>query len=167
MTQVTFQGNPLKLAISAPEVDSNAPYFALTRKDFSEVTLDDFGKKFKILNIFLSIDTKVCSNSVREFLKRAAKRPNVATLNISFDLPTAFERFCAAEGISNEVEILSCFRSHFAEDYGIFIVDGTMRGLCARAVFILDQDNKIIYRDIVSELTKEPNYEEALRNLPK
>ncbi len=165
MTQQTFQGNPLKLAISAPEVGTKAPYFALTRKDFSEVSLDDFGKKCKVLNIFLSLDTEVCAKSVHEFLKQAANRPNVAVLNVSFDLPTAFQRFCAAEGIEGEVEMLSCFRSHFAEDYGIFIVDGTMRGLCARAVFILDDENRILYREIVAEITEEPNYSAALQHL--
>lgn len=166
MTQKTFQGNPLKLAISAPEVGTKAPYFALTRRDFSEVSLDDFGQKSKVLNVFLSVDTKVCAKSVHEFLKQASKRPNVAVLNISFDLPTAFQRFCAAEGIENEVETLSCFRSHFAEDYGIFIVDGTMRGLCARAVFVLDGENRIIHRDIVDEVTNEPDYAAAMQHLP-
>lgn len=166
MSPVTFQGEPLKLAISAPEVGTNAPYFSLTRADFSEVNLDDFGKKHKLLNIFLSLDSSVCSKSVHEFLKAAKSHQNAAILNISFDLPTAFERFCVTEKIKGGPEMLSCFRSHFAEDYGIYIVDGMMRGLCARAVFILDANNQIVYREIAPEITKEPNYSEALKHLP-
>lgn len=167
MSPVTFQGEPLKLAISAPEVDNLAPYFSLTKADFSEASLDDYGKKYKLLNIFLSLDSSVCSKSVHEFLKRAKSHSNLAILNISFDLPTAFERFCTTEKIKGGSEMLSCFRSHFAEDYGIYIVDGMMRGLCARSVFILDGNNRIVYREIAPEITREPDYESALKALPK
>jgi len=117
-----------------------------------------------VLNIFPSLDTPTCAASVRNFNKEVADLPNTVVLNISADLPFAQARFCGAEGINN-TETASTFRSTFAKDYGLEIIDGPLAGLCSRAVIVLDEDNKVIYTQQVDEIVDEPDYVQALAAL--
>jgi thiol peroxidase len=132
------------------------------RTDLSEVSLETYAGKKKVLNVFPSIDTPTCATSVRKFNADAAQMPNTAILNISADLPFAQKRFCGAEGITN-AEALSTFRSSFAQDYGLAIADGPLAGLCSRAVIVLDEKNNVIYAEQVPEIAQEPNYTGALQ----
>lgn len=161
MTQVTFKGKPVTLSGELPKVGQQAPDFILVGKDLADASLDTFKGKKKILNITVSIDTSVCAASSRQFHQKTQGISDVVVLNISADLPFALARFCAAEGIENAYS-LSSFRSSFAKDYGLMMVDGPLKGLSARAVIILDQNNKVIYEELVSEITHEPNYGKAL-----
>lgn len=165
MSQVTFKGSPVQTAGKLPAVGSQAPNFHLAKADLSEVDLNNFKGKKKILNIFLSLDTPVCAISVETFNKQAQNIPNAAIINVSKDLPFAQKRFCESKKIG--AETLSTFRSSFGKDYGIEIVDGPLKGLCARAVVVLDEANKVIYSELVSEITHEPNYNAALEALKK
>jgi thiol peroxidase len=124
----------------------------------------DFAGKRKVLNIFPSIDTPTCAMSVRTFNKHASSLPNSVVLNISKDLPFAQGRFCAVEGIENALT-LSAFRSSFARDYGLELVDTSLAGLCARAVIVLDENNVVLYAELVKDIVDEPNYDAALRVL--
>ena len=119
-----------------------------------------------MLNIFPSIDTPTCATSVRTFNQSAAKLNNTVVLCISADLPFAQNRFCAAEGIEN-VSTLSAFRhlNEFANSYGVAILDSSLAGLTARAVLVLDENNKVLHSELVSEITSEPNYQAALAAL--
>lgn len=166
MSQRTFRGQPLNTSGELPEVGSIAPPFSLTRRDLSEVALQMMPNRKKLLNIFPSLDTKVCSLSVKAFIKHIGKREDVILVNISKDLPFAQERFCAAED-ADSGEFLSAFRSSFAKDYGIEIIDGPLQGLCARSVLVLDRDNRIIYSEQIKELTDEPDYARALEAIEK
>lgn len=161
MTQVTFKGKPVALCGELPKVGQQAPDFILVGKDLVDVSLDTFKGKKKILNIVVSIDTSVCATSLREFHQKTQGLSDVVVLNISGDLPFALARFCAAEGIENAYS-LSTFRSSFAKDYGLLMVDGPLKGLSARAVVVLDQNNIVVYKELVSEITHEPNYDRAL-----
>lgn len=161
MAQVTFQGNPVEVAGSLPKSGAAAPAFTLAAADLSDKTLADFAGRRKILNIFPSVDTGVCAQSVRTFNQKAAALDNAAVLCISADLPFAQSRFCGAEGIEN-VAMLSFFRSSFAKDYGVEIAGGPLAGLAARAVVVLDENDKVVYTQLVSEITNEPDYEAAL-----
>lgn len=163
MATITLKGNPIPTAGELPSVGSTAPAFSLVRTDMAEVHLSNYSGK-KVLNIFPSVDTPVCATSVRTFNQRAAGRPGVTVLNISADLPFAHKRFCAAEGIQN-VESLSTFRSSFAKDYGIAMTGGPLAGLTARAVLVLDEQNRVVHRELVPEIAQEPNYEAALQAL--
>lgn len=116
------------------------------------------------MNIFPSIDTKVCAASVRKFYELCEKNPNLIVVNISMDLPFAAGRFCAAEGLKNTIT-LSAFRSTFPKDYGILIAEGPLKGLCSRSVVVLDEENKVIYEELVEEITHEPNYDLALKTI--
>ncbi|MBS1970215.1 MAG: thiol peroxidase [Bdellovibrionales bacterium] len=164
MAKITLKGNPLETSGNLPAVGSTSPDFKLVRADLSEVTLETYTGKKKVLNIFPSIDTGTCAASVRHFNKDAAGLPGVAVLNISADLPFAQTRFCGAEGIKN-AEALSSFRSKFATDFGLQMTTGPLAGLCSRAVIVLDEKNKVLYTEQVSDIVNEPNYEAALKAL--
>lgn len=165
MSQVTFHGNPVKVEGTFPAVGSAAPDFSLVSKDLADRTLADFAGKRKVLNIFPSIDTGVCATSVRRFNELAGKMKNAVVLCISADLPFAQARFCGAEGLSN-VTMLSMMRGRrFLNDYGVAMADGPLAGLAARAVVVLDADNRVVYTERVAEIGQEPDYEAALKAL--
>jgi thiol peroxidase len=163
MADITLKGNTIHTGGSLPKVGNESPKTKLTRADLSDVTLDEIKGK-KILNIFPSIDTSTCATSVRQFNAKAAGRGDVTVLNISADLPFAMKRFCAAEGLER-VQTLSAFRSSFAKDFGLQIIDGPLAGLCSRAVIVLDDKNRVVYTEQVGEIAQEPNYDAALEAL--
>ncbi len=162
MAQVTFKGDPVEVGGTLPQVGQTAPAFTLVATDLSEKSLSDFAGKRKVLNIFPSIDTGVCSKSVREFNERATGLDNTVVLCISADLPFALARFCGAEGIENVIS-LSTFRcKNFKQDYGTEIQSSPLKGLNARAVVVLDENDQVLYSELVPEIGEEPNYDAAL-----
>lgn len=162
MSQVTLQGNPVEVAGQLPQVGQQAPAFKLVAADLADVGLCKFAGKRKVLNIFPSVDTPTCATSVRTFNEKASKLDNTVVLNISADLPFAQARFCGAEGLEN-VQNLSTLRgAEFLKDYGVQIVSGPLVGLAARAVVVLDENNNVLFSQLVSEIADEPNYAEAL-----
>lgn len=163
MAKTAFNGSPVTLAGNFVETGVQAPEFSLVKGDLSNFTLADIKGKYALLNIFPSMDTGVCAASVRKFNKLAAEMPNTVVLAISKDLPFAQGRFCTAEGIENVVS-LSDYRytSHFGEQYGVLITDGPLCGLLTRAVVVINPEGKVVYTELVPEITQEPNYEAAL-----
>jgi len=164
MANITLKGNPIKTRGNLPAVGTTLSSIKLTKLDLSDVGLESYAGKKKVLNIFPSVDTAVCATSVRHFNKDATDLPNTVVLNISADLPFALKRFCGAEGIQN-AEALSTFRSNFAKDLQLDILDGPLSGLCSRAVIVLDENNSVLYAEQVPEIAQEPNYETALKAL--
>ena len=164
MASITLQGNPVQTSGQLPDKGSTAKNFTLVRNDLSEVSLENFAGKKKVLNIFPSVDTGTCATSVRKFNQEAAKLSDTVVLNISADLPFAQARFCGAEGIKN-CETLSTFRSTFGTDWGLQISTSPLAGLLSRAVVTLSADNKVLYVEQVSEIVNEPNYEAALASI--
>ena len=162
---VTLGGNPVQVAGDLPVKGQTAPDFSLVAKDLADVSLAAYAGKRKVLNIFPSIDTPTCAASVRKFNQRASEAANTVVLCISADLPFAQARFCGAEGLDN-VQTLSSFRSAtFRKDYGVAIEDGPLGGLAARAVVVLDETNKVLHSQIVTEIADEPDYDAALKAL--
>ena len=166
MTQtVTLGGNPIQIGGVLPKAGSIAPAFKLVAKDLSDVTLETFAGKRKVLNIFPSIDTPTCATSVRKFNTDAAQLKNTVILCISADLPFAQSRFCGAENLEN-VQTLSTMRSReFLNNYGVAIESGPIAGVAARAVLVLDENNQVLHSELVSEIKNEPNYAAALQAL--
>ncbi len=162
MAQVTLKGNPVQVEGELPKVGAKAADFTLTAGDLSNATLATFASKRKVLNIFPSVDTPTCATSVRKFNAQANDVANTVVLCISTDLPFAQARFCGSEGLEN-VKNLSDFRdSDFAVDYGVAIADGPLKGLTARAVVVLDENDNVLHSELVKEIAEEPNYEAAL-----
>lgn len=162
METIYFKGNPCHITGPVPAVGQKAPSFNLVSPTLQEVKPSDFEGKRIVLNIFPSLDTAVCAMSVRRFNQEAAGLDNTVVICVSMDLPFAAGRFCTTEGIK-DVVVGSAFRSpEFVRDYGLQLVDGPLAGLLARAVIIIDEHRNVIYRDLVEEITHEPDYEGAI-----
>jgi len=161
MATINFQGNPLNTSGELPAIGSKAPDFVLVGGDLEDVTLATYAGKRKVLNIVPSLDTPTCAASTRKFNQKAAHLANTVVLVISADLPFAQCRFCETEDLTDIIP-LSCFRSSFADDYGVKLADTLLAGLTARAVVIIDEHDEVIYTELVSELANEPDYESAL-----
>ncbi|WP_342648812.1 thiol peroxidase [Pseudomonas sp. REB1044] len=162
MAQVTLKGNPVQVNGELPKVGAQAPAFSLVGEGLADKSLQDYAGKRKVLNIFPSVDTPTCATSVHKFNAQANELPNTVVLCISADLPFAQARFCGAEGLTN-VHNLSTLRGReFIEQYGVAIADGPLAGLTARAVVVLDEQDKVLHAELVKEIADEPNYDAAL-----
>ncbi|BDG07914.1 thiol peroxidase [Anaeromyxobacter paludicola] len=163
MATVTLKGNPIRTNGELPAVGAAAPDFVLTGGDLKDVSLKDFAGKRKVLNIVPSLDTAVCATSTRRFNEKAGSLGGAVVLVVSADLPFASKRFCTTEGLANVVPLSMMRSKHFAKDYGVMIEDGPLAGLSARAVVVLDERDKVIYRQLVPEIGQEPDYDAALK----
>lgn len=162
METLHFKGDEVHAYGFVPSVGSVAPEFKLAGTDLGDVKSTGLRGHTVVLNIFPSLDTEVCARSVRRFNEEAAALPGVKVVCVSMDLPFAMSRFCTLEGI-NGVTFASAFRdAEFAKDYGVMMIDGPLKGLLARAVVVIAPDGKVAYRELVNEITDEPDYKAAL-----
>ena len=160
---VKFKGSPVKLVGDEIKVGDFAPSVKLKGNDLGYVIVGGKKDKIQVINVVPSLDTPVCQIQTKQFNKEAANLPNVEVFVVSMDLPFAQGRFCSVEGIEN-VKALSDFKNkEFGNKYGVLIDDSPLSGLLARAVFVVDESGKVIYKEICEEITNEPNYENALR----
>lgn len=165
MATVTLGGNPVNTNGTLPQSGSKLADLSFVKNDLSVVSLSDYQGTRLILNIFPSIDTGTCAASVRQFNKLASELSNTKVLCISRDLPFAQKRFCGAEGIEN-VETLSDFQTGASgKAVGVELIDGALKGLHARAIIVLDENNVVLHTELVAEIANEPNYEAALKVL--
>lgn len=163
MASVTLGGTPFPISGEVPKAGDAAPDFTLTGGDLGDVSLSNYAGQRLILNIFPSVDTPVCANSVRRFNEEASALEGVAVLCVSRDLPFAHGRFCAAENIE-AVRCVSELRdSTFGDAYGLRITAGPLAGLLARAVVVVDRDGTVRYSQLVPEIKEEPDYDAALQ----
>ncbi|MFN8098411.1 MAG: thiol peroxidase [Dermatophilaceae bacterium] len=164
MAETAFKGTPVHTSGELPTVGAEAPAFELTGTDLADVASGSLAGRRVVLNIFPSVDTGVCAMSVRRFNEVAAGLDNTTVVCASEDLPFALGRFCGAEGIENVVAA-SAFRSDFGGDYGVRMTDGPLRGLLARSVVVVDTDGRVVYTELVPEITQEPDYDAAVAAL--
>ena len=157
MSQTKFKGSPVQLEGEFIRVGAPAPDFELVKGDLSPLRLADLKGQRVVLNIFPSLDTGVCAASVRRFNKEAASLPDTVVVAVSKDLPFAQSRFCSVEGIDRVVAA-----SAFGRDYGVGMVGGPLKGLLARAVVVLDREGRVVYAQLVPEITEEPDYAAAV-----
>lgn len=165
MATVTIEGNEIHTSGDLPAVGAAAPDFKLVDGELNDRSLSDYAGRKKLLNIVPSLDTGVCATSTKKFNQAAAEREGVVMLVISADLPFAQGRFCSTEGIDNVVPLSMMRSRNFAKDYGVLIEDGPLAGITARAVVVLDEDDKVVYTELVPEIAREPDYEAALAAL--
>ena len=165
MATVTLKGNPFNTNGTLPAVGSTAPDFSLVDGKLGEVNLSTYAGKQKVLNIVPSLDTPTCATSARKFNEKASQLSDTVVLVISADLPFAQGRFCSTEGLENVVPLSLMRSKKFAKDYGMLLVDGPLAGITARAVVVLDKDNKVTYTQLVGEIGDEPDYDSALSAL--
>lgn len=165
MANVTLGGTPVITLGNLPEVGSKTPDFKLTATDLSDKSLSDFNGSRLVLNVFPSVDTGTCAQSIRTFNEKASELENTKVLCISKDLPFAMARFCGAEGLDN-VESFSDYKTgNFGEAYGLTFKDGAFETLLSRCIIVVGTDGTILHTEQVSEIADEPNYEAALNAL--
>lgn len=165
MATITLKGSPINTNGELPAVGAAAPDFHLTRGDLDDVSLADYAGKKKLLNIVPSLDTPVCATSTKKFNEYAKGRDDVVMLIVSADLPFAQDRFCTGEKLDNVVPVSMMRSRNFAKDYGVLITDGPLAGITARALVVIDENDKVIYTEMVPEIAQEPDYEKALAAL--
>ncbi len=165
MAKITLEGNPFRTNGELPAVGSAAPDFHLVDKALQDIRLKDYAGKKKLLSIVPSLDTGVCATSTKKFNEHLAGRNDAVALVVSADLPFAQGRFCGAEGIDNVVTLSMMRSRNFAKDYGMLIEDGPLAGVTARAVVVLDENNRVVYTQLVPEIVQEPDYDAALAAL--
>lgn len=165
MAKITLQGNEINTNGELPAVGSQAPDFKLVDGELNDRSLADYAGKKKLLNIVPSLDTPVCATSTRKFNDYAKGRDDTVMLMIAADLPFAMSRFCGAEGADNVISLSLMRSKSFAKDYGVLITDGPLAGITARAIVVIDENDKVIYTELVPEIAQEPDYDAAIAAL--
>ncbi|OUR90872.1 lipid hydroperoxide peroxidase [Flavobacteriales bacterium 34_180_T64] len=165
MANITLGGDPVFTSGELPEINTQAENFQLVATDLSTKTMTDFEGHTLILNIFPSVNTGVCSNSVRAFNKEASNLGNTKVLCISRDLPFTQKEFCGAEGLTDVVMLSDFKEGAFGKAYGLMMTNGIFDGLLSRCVIVIDENGVIKYTEQVPEIGQEPNYEAALNAL--
>ena len=165
MATIALGGNPVKTSGELPKVGSKALDFKLVKGDLSRATLTDFAGSKLVLNIFPSVETGVCSASVRKFNEVASNLTNTKVLCISRDLPFTQTRFCATEGLENVINLSDFNTADFGKNYGLLTLDGIFEGLLSRAIVIIDENGVVTYTEQVPDISDEPNYDAALAAL--
>ncbi|WP_136480884.1 thiol peroxidase [Cognatitamlana onchidii] len=165
MANITLGGTPVKTSGSLPVIGSQLQDFELVATDLSSKTLNDFAGNKLVLNIFPSVNTRVCAASVRQFNTEASELENTKVLCVSRDLPFAQDQFCAAEGLENVIMLSDFKTGAFGKANGLIFETGKFSGLLSRSIIVTDSHGKIIYTEQVSETGEEPNYKAALEVL--
>lgn len=164
MARITFRGSEAMTKGELPRVGDIAPDFFVLGRDLSVKKLSDYKGSRVVLNIFPSVDTKVCSASVRFFNQQVSGLRNTKVLCISKDLPFALGRFCGAEGIES-VDVLSDFRGDFSSKYDLELLNTPFKGLLSRSIIVIDELGRVIYTEQVPETSQEPNYNAVINIL--
>lgn len=161
--KVTAQGKPVTLLGKGLTVGEDAPNFKVVDERFTAVTLENYKGQAVLISVVPSLDTGICSLQTKHFNEKVAQQfPGVAMLTVSADLPFAQKRFCKAENIDKVTTLSDSVWRDFGQKYGLIIKD---MGLLTRAVFILDKSHKVIYKQLVSSLSTEPEYDSVIEKL--
>ncbi|WP_076924126.1 thiol peroxidase [Pseudoalteromonas sp. EB27] len=161
--KVSAQGKPVTLLGKGVSVGDSAPNFKVVDDNFIPVTLEDYKGQAVLISVVPSLDTGICSLQTKHFNEKVASQfPAVAMLTISADLPFAQKRFCKAENIDKITTLSDSVWRDFGQKYGLIIKD---MGLLTRTVFILDESHNIIYKQLVSSLSTEPEYNSVIEKL--
>jgi thiol peroxidase len=161
-----LKGNNVNLAGREVNVGDDAPQVIVVNSDgLGDVKVGGAQGQKQLIIAVPSLDTAVCATETRKFNEKVAQLENVNVVTVSMDLPFASARFCSTEGIDKMV-VASDFRNKdFAYNYGVLIADGALAGVSARAIFVVDENGKVTYKQLVPEITEEPDYDAALAAL--
>ncbi len=165
MTQITLKKKTVHTSGSLLKVGSTLPDFLLVNQELEDKRLQDFKGKRKVIYIVPSLDTSVCAATTKKMNELAKKHPGYLFLIISADLPFAQKRFCVTEGVNNIVTLSMIRSKDFGKDYGVLLLDGPLAGLLARALIVVDEQNHVLYSELVKEIADEPNYTQAFHYL--
>ena len=163
MATTKFKGTDVELLGNEVNVGDKAPAITVVNSDgLGDVTVGGASGKKQLIIVVPSLDTGVCATETRNFNAKAADLKDVTATIVSLDLPFAAGRFCQAEGI-NDLTVTSDFRNKdFANAYGVLLGGSVLAGVTCRAIFVVDADGIVTYKEIVPEITEEPNYDAAI-----
>jgi len=165
MHSIQYNGASYTICGELPTIGSKAPDVSLVNTELQEVSLANFMGKRKVINIFPSIDTPVCAKSVIAFDRLSQDIEDVAMLMVSYDLPFAHKRFQEQHGLSRVVGLSAIRHAGFGENYGVQITEGPLAGMFSRAVVVLDENNTVVHREQIEDISNEPDYEAAYKAL--
>lgn len=148
-----------------PAIGSRAPDVSLVNTALQNVSFAKWMGIRKILNIFVSIDTEVCAQSVKEFDRLSGDLDDVVLLMVSYDLPFAHKRFQEQHDLTNVIGLSAIRHAGFGENYGVQIVEGPLAGMFSRAVVVLDENNTVVHQEQIEDISTEPDYDAAFRAL--
>jgi thioredoxin-dependent peroxiredoxin len=160
--KTALKGTPIKIEGTYLELGSVAPLVIVVTPDLQDKTIGGEQNKVQLIIAVPSLDTPICDAQARRFNLAVAQQENIDAVVVSMDLPFSIAKFSTVAGIDN-LTVASDFRHKaFARSYGMLIANGPLEGLCARALFVISKDGRIVYKQVVPEITEEPNYDEAL-----
>ncbi len=165
MAKIQYKNASYRTHGDLPTIGSQAPDVSLVNTALQNVTFANWMGVRKVLNIFVSIDTDVCAKSVIEFDRLAGQVEEVAMLMVSYDLPFAHKRFQEQHELTSSIGLSAIRHEGFGENYGVQIVDGPLAGMFSRAVVVLDENNTVVHREHIEDITTEPDYRAAFRAL--
>ena len=165
VAKITFDSGDYRTHGELPAVGSRAPDIMLVNTKLQNASLANWMGMRKIMNIFVSIDTSVCAKSVIEFDRMGAGIDDIAMLMVSYDLPFAHKRFQEQHDLENVVGLSAIRHAGFGENYGVQIVEGPLAGMFSRAVIVLDENNTVVHREHIEDISTEPDYQAAFRAL--
>lgn len=165
MATFTIQGKEYSTNGELPAIGSDAPDFTLTDSRLKNKSLFNYKGKKKLIYIVASLDTDVCENTTRKFSEAFGSHDDAVMLLVSADLPFAQSRYFGKGKIENINPLSGMRNRNFAKDYGVLIQDGPLAGVMARAVVVIDENDKVVHTQLVEELTSEPDYGQAIAAL--
>jgi len=165
MHRIRYEGTSYQTFGELPTVGSRAPDVSLVNTALQDVSLANWMGLRKVINIFPSIDTPVCAKSVVVFDRLAADHDDVAMLMVSYDLPFAHRRFHEEHSLQHVVGLSAIRHAGFGENYGVQIIEGPLAGMFSRAVVVLDENNTVVHREQIEDISKEPEYSAAYQAL--
>lgn len=154
--KVTLKGNAAELEGNQPNVNEKAPQFSIENLYKKQISLEELAGEKILISVFPDINTSVCDKQTKEFFKRADGYKDLRIINISNNTQAQMSKWCATNNIENEM--LSDKALDFGKAYGLYIPKFDILG---RAVFVIDQNGMIVYKEVLRELTNEPNYDAA------
>ena len=162
MQTTTFKGTTVNLAGNELNVGDKAPSVIATGTDLSDVEIGGAQDKVQLIITVPSLDTDTCAAETRRFNQEVNDLDICETTVISMDLPFASQRFCTTSGIENLTVASDYIDKDVSKAFGVLMNDNKLKGLSARSVFVIDRSGEVVYKEIVSEVTDEPNYQAAL-----
>jgi thiol peroxidase len=162
MDTTMFKGSTVHLEGDSLNVGDSAPIVTAIGTDLGDVKIGGESDKIQLIVTVPSLDTGTCAAETRRFNSDVNDLDICETTVVSMDLPFASDRFCTTEGIANLSVVSDYLDKEVSRTYGVLMTDGVLKGLSARTVFVIDRSGTVVYKEIVPEVTDEPNYEAAL-----
>ncbi|MFP4286270.1 MAG: thiol peroxidase [Candidatus Izemoplasmataceae bacterium] len=155
---VTFSNEPIELSGKSVALGDYAPDFKAVDPTFKTVSLSDFDSDYIVLSSVPSLETRVCDYQTKTFNENLSKFKKVSVITLSNDLPFTQRKWCGASGLNHVITLSDYIDLEFANQYGVLLKPYR---LLARAVFVLNKERKIIYKEIVENVSNHPSYEEV------